>query len=119
MRQGYAQLFADHGLAIDAYDPEQLVLFPEMDPAADVPELAEGCWGVLGVSPQSVMCATSRMVVKRKGSPRPSVAACTLLPYDDAFDLGPSLVGAARPVPLNHPHCARFCVLGGGVCSRA
>jgi hypothetical protein len=70
------------------------------------------------VSPQSVMCATSRMVVKRKGEARPSVVACTLLPYDDAFDLGPTLAEASRAVPLNHPHCAKFCVLGGGSCSR-
>jgi pyruvate-formate lyase-activating enzyme len=119
MRQGYAQLFADHDLPIDAYDPEQLVLFPEMDSAADVPEITEASWGNLGVTPQSVMCASSRMVVKRRGSARPSVAACTLLPYDEAFDLGPSLVGAGGPVPLNHPHCAKFCVLGSGACSRA
>jgi len=64
------------------------------------------------------MCASSRMVVKRKGEARPSVVACTLLPYDDAFDLGATLAEASRAVPLNHPHCARFCVLGGGSCSR-
>ena len=25
---------------------------------------------------------------------------------------------ASRPVALNHPHCATFCVLGGAACSR-
>ncbi|WP_431272626.1 hypothetical protein [Dankookia sp. P2] len=25
---------------------------------------------------------------------------------------------ASRPVALNHPHCAEFCVLGGAACSR-
>jgi hypothetical protein len=64
------------------------------------------------------MCATTRMVVKRKGADRPSVVACTLLPYDPRFDLGSTLAEASRPVPLNHPHCARFCVLGGAACSR-
>jgi predicted phosphodiesterase len=118
MRQGYARLFAEHMIPVDAADPQQLVLFPEMDERADVPEITEACWGLLGVTPQSLMCASSRMVVKRKGSSRPSVVACTLLPYDEAFDLGPTLAGAARAVPLNHPHCARFCVLGGGACSR-
>ena len=28
-----------------------------------------------------------------------------------------TLAEAAAPVPLNHPHCARFCVLGGAACS--
>lgn len=63
------------------------------------------------------MCATSRMVVKRKGEPSPRVAACTLLPYDSRFDMGATLGEAARAVALNHPHCARFCVLGGASCS--
>jgi hypothetical protein len=58
------------------------------------------------------------MVVKRKGADRPAVVACTLLPYDAQFELGPTLADAAAWVPLNHPHCAKFCVLGGGSCSR-
>ena len=64
------------------------------------------------------MCASSRMVVKRRGAAAPVVAACTLLPYDPRFELGTTLREAMRPVPLNHPHCARFCVLGGAACSR-
>ena len=63
------------------------------------------------------MCASSRMVVHRRGEPGPRVAACTLLPYDPQFDLGATLAEASRPVRLNHPHCARFCVLGGASCS--
>ena len=116
-RAGYAGLFAEHDLRIDAYDPAALVLFPEMDATADVPEISEACWGLLGVSPESVMCASSRMVVKRKGAPRPIVVACTLIPYDDRFALGETLAGAGGAVSLNHPHCARFCVLGGASCS--
>jgi len=96
-----------------------LTIFPEMDPTVDVPEITTACWRTLGKSPDSVMCATSRMVVKRKGAPHPSVVACTLLPYDPLWDLGPSLAGAAGAVPLNHPHCAKFCVLGGAACSNA
>ncbi|AMY69739.1 radical SAM domain protein [Frigidibacter mobilis] len=63
------------------------------------------------------MCASSRMVVRRRGSAAASVTACTLLPYEPGFDLGPTLAGAAGPVALNHPHCAKFCVLGGASCS--
>ena len=94
------------------------MLFPEMDAAADVPEITTACWGILGKAPDSLMCASSRMVVKRRGAARPAVVACTLLPYDPQFELGGTLAEAARPVPLNHPHCARFCVLGGAACSR-
>ena len=116
-RDAYARLFTELDLPIDARDPSALVLFPEMDAAADVPEITEACWGLLHKSPQDVMCASSRMVVKRSGAARPSVIACTLLPYAEGFDLGPTLAGASGPVSLNHPHCARFCVLGGASCS--
>jgi hypothetical protein len=116
-RDGYARLFAREGLRVEAADPASLVLFPEMDATADVPEISEACWDIVGVDPRSIMCASSRMVVKRRGAPRPVVVACTLLPYDDQFALGDTLAEASRPVMLNHPHCARFCVLGGASCS--
>ena len=118
MRAGFARLFAAHAIPVDASDPVALMLFPEMDARADVPEITEACWGILHRSPESVMCASTRMVVKRKGAARPSVVACTLLPYDPQFELGATLAEASRPVALNHPHCARFCVLGGAACSR-
>jgi uncharacterized Fe-S cluster-containing radical SAM superfamily protein len=118
IRNGFAGLFAELGVAIDAEDPFALTIFPEMDPGAEVPEITEACWGILGKSPESVMCATSRMIVKRKGAARPAVIACTLLPYDPRFELGRTLGEAGGAVPLNHPHCAKFCVLGGGACSR-
>ena len=118
LRAGFARLFAELGLAIDAQDPVSLVLFPEMDARVDVPEITEACWGILHKSPDDVMCASSRMVVKRSGAATPTVLACTLLAYDTRFELGVTLAEAARPVALNHPHCAKFCVLGGAACSR-
>jgi uncharacterized Fe-S cluster-containing radical SAM superfamily protein len=116
-RAGYRALFARHALPIDAADPAQLVLFPAMDPDADIAEISEACWGILGKDPAQMMCASSRMVVKRKHEPAPRVVACTLLPYDPGFDLGASLIAASGAVALNHPHCARFCVLGGASCA--
>ncbi len=118
VRAGFARLFAAHAIPVDAADPVRLMLFPEMDAAVDVPEITEACWGILGKSPSSVMCASSRMVVKRRDAAHPAVIACTLLPYEPEFELGATLAEASRPVPLNHPHCARFCVLGGAACSR-
>jgi len=117
LRAGFAALFAARGYPVSAADPAQLVIFPEMDTAAEVPEISTACWGILHKSPDSVMCASSRMVVRRRGSAAASVTACTLLPYEPGFDLGPTLAGAAGPVALNHPHCAKFCVLGGASCS--
>jgi sulfatase maturation enzyme AslB (radical SAM superfamily) len=112
-RSGYATLCRSEGLAAEA----GLVLFPAMDSAADVPEISTGCWDILKVAPSAMMCASSRMVVKARGAPRPHVVACTLLPYDPGFALGPTLADSPREVSLNHPHCARFCVLGGASCS--
>ncbi|WP_420426299.1 radical SAM protein [Algiphilus sp.] len=117
MRDGYRQLFQEQAIAIDADSPHHLILFPEMDENVPVPEITTACWSILGKRPDDIMCASSRMVIKRKGEAHPVVAACTLLPYDPQFEMGRSLREAWRPVKLNHPHCAKFCVLGGGACS--
>src|SRR6201988_4095427 len=113
LRRGFARLFAELGVALDADDPVALMIFPEMDAKVDIPEITEACWGILGKSPSDVMCATARMVVKHKGAAHPTVVACTLLPYDPQFALGRTLTEARDNVQLNHPHCAKFCVLGG------
>jgi hypothetical protein len=123
---GYARLIARRGWRIDPEDPAQLVLLPEMDGRRDVTEITTGCWGILKKRPDDMMCATSRMVVKRKSADRPSVMPCTLLPYDPRFDMGATLTEASQAdggmfdagaVKLCHPHCSTFCVLGGGSCS--
>ena len=117
-RAGYGALAASLGLSLDPADPKQLVLFPEMIPQDDPPEITTACWGILGKSPDSIMCADQRMVIRRKGAGRASVTTCTLLVDDPAFELGHTLKQAtAEPVKLNHPWCASFCVLGGGSCS--
>lgn len=126
-RHGFAGLFAARGYPVDAEDREQLVLFPEMNEREDVPEITTECWGLLGIAPETIMCAMSRMAVRRKGAEKISILPCTLIAYDTAFDMGANLAEAARAdggnfadgdIKLNHPHCARFCVLGGGACSK-
>ena len=116
-RAGYATLFDKENISIDVHLPASLVLFPEMDAKSDVPEITVSCWEILGVAPEKMMCATSRMIVKRRGADRPVVVPCTLLPYDTRFELGHELAQSAKNVHLNHPHCAKFCVLGGASCS--
>lgn len=114
---GFRTLVAERKWPIDVETPLSLVLFPEMDARVDVPEITPSCWGILGVDPKGLMCASSRMIVKRKGGAAPVVLPCTLLPYEPAFELGETLAGSLGHVRLNHPHCAKFCVLGGGSCS--
>lgn len=125
-RTGYAALIAKHRWPVDAADPAALVLLPEMDEQASVPEITTACWSILHKDPGDMMCASSRMVVKRKGDAHPVVLPCTLLPYDARFEMGSSLADAEHAdggmfdrgaVKLCHPHCAKFCVLGGGSCS--
>ena len=116
-RAGYGAFYAEHSFDIDPQDPGMTVLFPEMDETVEVPEITTACWGILDKSPDAVMCSSSRMVVKRKGAATPAVLACTLLPYTEEFELGHSLEEAEKDVALNHPHCAKFCVLGGASCS--
>ena len=117
LREGYASLFATLGVDLNVSDHAELMLLPEMDECVDVPEITEACWDILGVNPASIMCAASRMVVKRKNDNAPIVLPCTLLPYDPQFEMGRTLADARASVKLNHPHCAKFCVLGGGSCS--
>jgi len=117
LREGFDAFFKEYGINIDATDKKQLMLFPEMDENAPVPEITTACWDILDVNPDDMMCASSRMVVKRKGDDKPSVMACTLLAYDQQFNMGETLKEASQSVHLNHPHCAKFCVLGGGACS--
>mgnify|MGYP001198967431 CR=1 FL=1 len=116
-RQGYRSFIAEHGFSVDADNPSELVLFPEMEESDDPPEITTACWGILNKDPREIMCASQRMVVKRKGADSPTVLACTLIPYDERFEIGKTLKEAREPVSLNHPFCASFCVLGGGSCS--
>ena len=119
---GRAFVEEDEALAHEGYrrvlgKDVELTIFPEMGEAAELPEITTECWGLLGKTPESVMCASSRMVVKRRGAERPAVVACTLIPYDARFELGRTVRESWRPVALQHPHCASFCVLGGGSCA--
>lgn len=114
--RGYQQLLHEWGIDI-TLDSNNLVIFPEMHAMEDVPEITTDCWGILNKTPQMQMCSSERMVVKKKGSDKPQVQACTLLAYDEEFNMGTTLEESFQDVYLNHPFCAKFCVLGGASCS--
>lgn len=117
--QGYQELLRKEGIPLELRMNDNLVIFPEMDQKHNVPEISQGCWNILGKKSEDQMCASERMIVKKKGEDKLSVMPCTLLAYDEQFILGHSLKDAKTKVYLNHPFCAKFCVLGGASCSSA
>jgi sulfatase maturation enzyme AslB (radical SAM superfamily) len=108
-------------LAVEGYKKltslSDIVIFPEMDEQHNVPEITTGCWDILSKKPADQMCASERMIIKKKGDEKAVVMPCTLLAYDPQFELGHTLNSAKERVYLNHPFCAKFCVLGGASCS--
>ena len=117
LRENFSKFIKDNNLKLDAKSKTDLVTFTEMDENQDTPEITTACWGILNKNPDEVMCSWSRMVVKKKDKLRPTVIACTLLPYDENFDLGETLTNSMKKIYLNHKHCSKFCVLGGSSCS--
>ena len=91
-----------------------------------MPEITDALLGDPEEGPGDMMCASSRMVVKRQGAERPAVLPCTLIALRSGVRDGGHLGGSRAAdggmfdggaVKLCHPHCSKFCVLGGGSCS--
>lgn len=116
VRKNFGVFTKINKLNLDTNSKQHLVTFAEMDKKKDTPEITTECWGILKKDPSNIMCSSSRMIVKKKGSKNTSVIACTLLPYDNNFDLGKTLEESFKKIYLNHPHCSKFCVLGGSNC---
>jgi sulfatase maturation enzyme AslB (radical SAM superfamily) len=116
---GYQSLMNEYRIGLNLKELDNIVIFPEMNAGEDVPEITTACWDILSKSPDDQMCASERMIVKRKGAKTPVVLPCTLIAYDEKFELGTTLKEADKDVYLNHPFCAKFCVLGGASCSSA
>jgi MoaA/NifB/PqqE/SkfB family radical SAM enzyme len=116
-RNCFKEFIKNNRLKLDPYSKSDLVTFAEMDVKKETAEITTECWGILNKNPNDIMCSSSRMIVKKKGDKTPSVIACTLLPYSDEFTLGLTLKESMKKIYLNHPHCSKFCVLGGSSCS--
>lgn len=116
---GYQYLLSNNEINVELTLGDKIVIFPEMEQNKDVPEISVKCWDILGKSPDDQMCASERMIVKRKGEGQTKVLACTLLAYDKEFELGETLKNSDKEVFLNHRFCSEFCVLGGASCSSA
>ncbi|MBT7610882.1 MAG: radical SAM protein [Bacteriovoracaceae bacterium] len=112
----FQQMLNDFNISLTLSD-ENLVIFPEMATNKEVPEITTQCFDILNVNPDHQMCASERMIIKKKGQNKPTVMPCTLLAYDPQFELGQSLRESQKRVYLNHKFCAEFCILGGASCS--
>jgi len=117
VRDGFAKLFKKNNLTIDAYNKNDLVLFPEMNSYSDTPEITTDCWDILNNNPKNMMCSNSRMIVKRREDSKTHIVSCTLIPFERDFSYGNNLKDSFKKIYLNHPFCSKFCVLGGASCS--
>ena len=117
LRKNFGIFVKNNHLKLNTNSKQELVTFAEMDESVDTPEITTSCWEILKKDPKDIMCSSSRMVVRKKSLKKPSVIACTLLPYDEEFDLGQTLTNSLQKIYLNHKHCSKFCVLGGSSCS--
>ena len=64
---GYQQLLGSRDIKLTLELGQNIVIFPEMDPLREVPEISTGCWSILKKSPADQMCSSERMIVKKKG----------------------------------------------------
>ena len=117
LREGFAKLFKDNNLIIDAYNKNDLVVFPEMNSQSDTPEITTDCWDILNTDPKNMMCSNSRMIVKRREDSKTHIVSCTLIPFEKDFSYGNNLKKSFNKIYLNHPFCSKFCVLGGASCT--
>ena len=117
LRKNFGIFVKNNHLKLNTNSKQELVTFAEMDESVDTPEITTSCWEILKKDPKDIMCSSSRMIVRKKDLKKPSVIACTLLPYDEEFDLGQTLTNSLQKIYLNHKHCSKFCVLGGSSCS--
>ena len=117
LRNGFNKLFKKIKLNIDAYNKNELIIFPIMNYEKASTEITQDCWKILNKKPESVMCSNSRMIVKRKNETSTKVLPCTLITKDKEFELGTDLTSSNKKVFLNHPFCSQFCVLGNSSCS--
>ncbi len=91
LREGFAKLIAERGWRVDARDPAQLVIFPEMDANVDVPEITTACWEILAQIAIGCDVRDKPDGRQTQGGHARDVLACTLIPYDAGFELGATL----------------------------
>lgn len=74
------------------------------------------CFGILGKSPESLMCHFSRCIQKIDGALR--YYPCPVIYDDERFDLGGTLEESFRRVYVAHKNCYDYCMRGSGASCR-
>jgi hypothetical protein len=74
------------------------------------------CFGILGKSPESLMCHFSRCVQKIDGTLR--YYPCPVIYDDQRFELGSTLEESFRRVYVAHKNCFDYCLKGSGASCR-
>ena len=117
VRAGYARLFARRASDRCPRSRSSWCCFRRWMRASMCPEITEACWGILG----KVAGGRDVRVVPHGGEAQGRRRACRArlhaAPLRRAVRTGRDTGRSVRPVALNHPHCAKFCVLGGAACS--
>ena len=119
VRAGFAAPVRAEGIPIDAHDPASSRAVSGDGRTNDVPEITTRCWSILGVRPEQMMCASSRMVHQAEG--RGSAGRRSLHPaaLRSAVRARPTTRRAQTTVKLEPPVLrpvlrTRRCLLLGG-----
>ena len=122
IRAAYTALFPDMKIEVNLIENmlemgHQLVRMVA-DGQRPTPEtfVTTKCFGILGKSPESLMCHFSRCIQKIDGALR--YYPCPVI-YDDArFELGRTLDESFRRVYIGHKNCYDYCMKGTGASCR-
>jgi len=74
------------------------------------------CFGILGKSPESLMCHFSRCIQKIDGALR--YYPCPVIYDDERFELGRTLEDSLRRIYVGHKNCYDYCLKGSGASCR-
>ena len=122
IRQSYAALFPGMRIEINLID-NMLEMGHELLRIAGQgrklkPEVfvTTRCFGILGKSPESLMCHFSRCIQKIDGALH--YYPCPVIYDDQRFDLGRTLEESFRRVYVAHKNCYDYCMKAGGASCR-
>jgi hypothetical protein len=122
IRAAYTALFPETKIAINLIENMLEMGHQLVRMAADghrpTPEVfvTTKCFGILGKSPESLMCHFSRCVQKIDGTLR--YYPCPVIYDDQRFELGSTLEESFRRVYVAHKNCFDYCLKGSGASCR-
>jgi MoaA/NifB/PqqE/SkfB family radical SAM enzyme len=122
IRQAYAALFPGMRIEVNLIENMLEMGHHLVRMAADGHRPTPGvfvttkCFGILGRSPESLMCHFSRCIQKIDGRLR--YYPCPVIYDDERFELGSTLEESFRRVYVGHKNCYDYCLKGSGASCR-